>query len=262
MTNPLIEGARNFRDVGGYATNDGRVVRSGLVFRSAHLADLTDRDLETFADIGIKTIIDYRPEVEKEMTGHDRVPPGVRHRTITIGDPTLAPEVHRAMQLGDFSALHDLEEGNRMLIREYAAELGQALRLISDADNLPLVFHCIGGKDRTGMTSLLLLALLGVGIDQIRTDYLKSNDAVAPTAEAQEAFFSSLVKRTGHNGELSNEQRHALQRFFILDESYFAAAWDEIHEVAGSLDRYVADHLGLSDDEVASLHDLLLVSAD
>ena len=78
MTQRLIEGARNFRDIGGYRTVDGRVVRSGLVFRSAHLANLTDRDLETFADIGIKTIVDYRPDIEKEMTGHDRVPPGTR----------------------------------------------------------------------------------------------------------------------------------------------------------------------------------------
>ena len=261
MAEELVEGARNFRDIGGYSTADGRSVRHGRVFRSAHLANLTNRDLDTFAALGIKTIIDYRPEVEKEMTGHDRVPPGVDHHTIAIGDPTLAPEAHRAMQLGDFSALHDLEEGNRLLIREYADELGQALRLISQANNLPLVFHCIGGKDRTGMTGLLLLAILGVPLDQVKADYLKSNDAVAPTPEAQEAFFNSLVKRTGHNGELTDEQRHALRRFFILDESYFEAAWDEIHLLAGSLDNYVASYLGLTDEHVASLRDLLLVPA-
>ena len=261
MTHSLMEGARNFRDIGGYTTTDGRSVRRGRVFRSAHLANLADRDLSKFADLGIRTIIDYRPEVEKEMTGHDRVPPGVQHHTITIGDPTMAPEVHRALQRGDFGALHDLEEGNRLIIREFAQELGQTLKMISEPDNLPLVFHCIGGKDRTGMTALLLLAILGVDRDQIKADYLRSNDAVAPTPEAQEKFFNSLVKRTGQDGELTDEQRHALQRFFILDKTYFDAAWDEIHKIAGSLERYVADHLGLSDDHVASLRALLLEPA-
>ncbi len=258
MTDRLIAGTRNFRDLGGYRTATGEVVASGLVFRSAHLANLTDDDLDTFKRLGIKTVIDFRPEVEKEMTGHNRLPDGVRYVTVAIGDPTMAPEVHRALQQGDFTALHDLEKGNRMIIREFSKELGQTLRLISEEDNLPLVFHCIGGKDRTGMTALLLLAILGVPAEQLKADYLKSNDAVAPTPEAQEAFFNAIVKRTGTNGELTDEQRHALRRFFILEDSYFDAAWDEIHRVAGSLDAYVEQHLGLSAEHVASLRSLLL----
>ncbi len=258
MTTRLIEGARNFRDLGGYTTADGRVVRKGLVFRSAHLANLTDGDVGKFAQLDIKTVVDFRPEVEKELTGHDRLADGVRYVSIPIGDPTLAPDVHRALEQGDFTALHDLESGNRMLIREYGAELGETIRLISEARRLPLVFHCIGGKDRTGMTALLLLAILGVPIDQIKADYLKSNDAVAPTAEAQERFFNTLVRRSGGNGAMTDTQRRALQRFFILEDTYFDAAWDEIEQVAGSFDRYVDLNLGLSADHVASLRDLLL----
>lgn len=258
MADKLIEGARNFRDLGGYRTAAGEVVRRGRVFRSAHLANLTDDDLAAFRRVGIRTVIDFRPEVEKEMTGHNRLPDGVRYETVAIGDPTLAPEVHRALQQGDFTALHDLEQGNRMIIREFSGELGQTLRIISEEENLPLVFHCIGGKDRTGMTSILLLAILGVPAEQIKIDYLKSNDAVAPTPEAQEAFFDALVKRSGENGELTDEQRFALRRFFILEDSYFDAAWDEIHQVAGSLDAYVDQHLGLTAEHVSSLKALLL----
>ena len=258
MVDPVITGARNFRDLGGYRTVDGRVVRSGRVYRSAHLANLTDADLVTLERLGIRTVVDFRPDVEKEMTGHDRLPDGVRYVTVAIGDPTLAPDVHQALQHGDFTALHDLEQGNRMLIREFGEELGRTLRLISEAGNLPLVFHCIGGKDRTGMTAVLLLAILGVPTDQIRADYLRSNDAVAPTPEAQEAFFDTLVKRSGANGELTDEQRLALRRFFILDDSYFDAAWDEIRRLAGSLDRYVKEHLGLADTHIAAMRNALL----
>lgn len=261
MTAKLIEGARNFRDLGGYTTTDGHVVRRGRVFRSAHLANLTDGDLETFRRLGIRTVVDFRPDTEKDLTGHNRLPDSVRYVTVPIGDVTLAPQVHRALQRGDFTALHNLEEGNRTLIREYGAELGQTLRMISEADNLPLVFHCIGGKDRTGMTALLLLAILGVPAGQIRADYLRSNDAVAPTAEAQEGFLNALIRRGAPDREVTAEQRHALRRFFILEDGYFDAAWDEIHQIAGSVDAYAAEHLGLDKAAIASLRDLLLESA-
>ncbi len=82
MADKLIEGARNFRDLGGYRTTAGEVVRCGRVFRSAHLANLTDGDLETFTKLGIRTVVDFRPEVEKDLTGHNRLPEGVRYLTL------------------------------------------------------------------------------------------------------------------------------------------------------------------------------------
>ncbi len=260
MTHSLMEGARNFRDVGGHRTKTGEYVKSGLIFRSDRLSGLTDADLERFADLGINTVVDFRPDVEKEMTGHNRLPDGVAQVTFAIGDAAMAPDVRYALEHGDFTALPDLEEGNRRLIREFSSELGSALRMMTEAANLPLVFHCIGGKDRTGMTAALLLAILGVPEEDIRRDYLRSNDALGTDPAAQEAFFNRILRRNRQATPLRSKERLALQRFFILEDSYFEAAWDEIRQVAGSLDSYVRDHLGLGDEETASLRRLLLES--
>lgn len=259
MGHSLMEGARNFRDVGGHPTKDGHRVRRGLVYRSDRLASLTDGDMRTFARLGIRTVVDFRPQAEKEMTGHNRMPAGVTYRTFEIGDAAMAPQVRRALEEGDFTALPDLEEGNRRLVRDFAGELGAAIRLMADGDNLPLVFHCIGGKDRTGMTAMLLLSILGVPAERVRADYLRSNDALGASPEAQEAFLRRFLG--GEPGDaLSEENRSALRRFFILEDSYFDAAWDEIGLIAGSLDQYVRSHLGLTERHVAALRELLLES--
>ncbi len=261
MPHSLMEGARNFRDIGGFGTDDGSRVRTGMVFRSDRLANLTDSDMERFADLGIRTVVDFRPDLEKELTGSNRLPDGVHYVTFPIGDAAMAPDVRFALEHGDFTALPDLMEGNRRLIREFPGEIGATLRMIGEASNLPPVFHCIGGKDRTGMTAALLLAILGVPEDDIRADYLRSNDALGTDAAAQAAFLNGFLQRSGRSTELSDEERRALRRFFILEDSYFDAAWDEIAMVAGSLDAYVRDHLGLSEDEIASLRHLLLEPA-
>ncbi len=258
MPHSLMEGARNFRDVGGHRTVTGERVRIGLVFRSDRLSGLTDADLERFSDLGIKTVVDFRPDVEWEMTGHNRLPDGVSSDTFRIGDAAMAPDVRYALEHGDFTALPDLEDGNRRLIRDFPSELAAALRMMADRDNLPLVFHCIGGKDRTGITAVLLLGILGVPKQEIRRDYLKSNDALGTDPVDQEAFLSRILNRNRRTTPLRDEERLALRRFFVLEDSYFAAAWDEIGQIAGSLEDYVRDYLGLSDEEIAGLRRTLL----
>jgi protein-tyrosine phosphatase len=257
MTKTMLEGAPNFRDVGGYSTQDGGVIRSGVVFRSGHLADLTDDDVETVGGAGIKTIIDFRPERERELSGYDVVMDGVDYVSIPIGDPAMAPHVYRALQDGDFSALPDIEVANRTLIRDCSSQLGEALRIISNPANLPVVIHCIGGKDRTGMTAALLLTLLGVPWPTVRDDYLRSNARLGSSAADQDAFISRLAKRAP-SGVITEENRLALRRFFVLDPAYLDAAWDEIGLVAGSFDRYVEGHLKLSAGDITSLRSMLV----
>jgi len=258
MSHSMLKGARNFRDLGGHVSEDGRRVKSGLVFRSDRLANLTDGDVDRLRELGIRTVVDFRPEEERDLTGHNRLPEGVATVTIPVLDMPMAQSMYKALGEGDFSAMPDLEEHNRSLVRDFAAEFGEALRLIADEDNLPLVFHCIGGKDRTGMTAALLLALLGVPVDDVRRDYVRSNDALGEDPAAQEAFLNGVIKRRGVNEELNPAAREGLRRFFVLEDAYFDAAWDEIHQMAGSLNAYAAKHLGLGNGDIAELRRLLL----
>ncbi len=261
MAHSLMKGARNFRDVGGHLTDNGHRVKTGLVYRSDRLSGLTDDDQATFRALGIRTVIDFRPDIEKEMTGYNRMPENVEYLTFEIGDAAMAPQVRRALRDGDFTALPDLKEGNRRLVGEFAGQLGSALRVIANSDRLPLVFHCIGGKDRTGMTAMLLLGILGVQAESIRADYLRSNDALGVDVAAQQAFISRILGGKRDPAQLTTRNRDALRRFFILEDSYFDAAWDEITRIGGSLEGYVRDHLGLTNDHVGTLRESLLEPA-
>ena len=251
-----LEGAPNFRDIGGYAAAGGFVVKHGLVFRSGHLAHLTDGDLDLLHSLGIKTVIDFRPRYEKEMTGHNRMPDQINYVPIPIGDPAMAPEVKRALVDGDFSFLPDLRDANRTLIRDFSIQLGAALQLIAEPDNLPLVFHCIGGKDRTGMAAALLLTLLGVPFSTVKDDYMKTNGRLERDADIDAVIDRLAAERNWDS--IPEEGRRALRRFFVLEEEYIEAAWDEIERVAGTFCGYAHRYLGLSDAKIQKMRSALL----
>ena len=257
MSSTILDGAPNFRDLGGHRTVDGLRVRSGLVFRSGHLAKLSDSDLERFTDGRVRTVVDFRPQMEREMTGIDRLPNATEYVAIPIGDPSMAPHVKQALEEGDFTVLPDLRQANRNLINSFGEQLGRMISMTATTDNLPLVFHCIGGKDRTGMAAALLLTILGVPWETVRDDYLQSNGRIGGTVPDQDAFIDSVIER--HDAApLSDDNRAALRRFFVLEPEYIDAAWDEIDRVAGSFDEYVRHGLGLSDPTIQAIRVNLL----
>jgi protein-tyrosine phosphatase len=252
-----LEGAPNFRDLGGYRTIEGRVVRSGRVFRSGHLAALTDADLARLEAAGIRTIVDFRPSNEQEVFGVDRMPPSARLVSIPIGEAGMAPAVQAALGRGEYRSLPDLAVGNRVLVRDHAAQLGEALRLVAAGENHAVVLHCIGGKDRTGVAAALLLSLLGVPWAEVVRDYLRSNERLTGPDSTQRRL---LAAATGADPDksLPPEDVDALRRFFQVESSYLEAARDEIERISGSIEAYARDELGVTDQNVASLQELLL----
>lgn len=176
-----LQGAFNFRDLGGYPTADGRTVRRRTVFRSDNLRDLTDGDVATVAALGIRVIHDFRLE-------HERVEYPSRL-------PTPAPEVV-LLSVGDLPGqdstmvemVTEMLRGDREMApasfweHHYVDLLGVAqphfaalLTSLADAERLPALFHCAGGKDRTGLAATLLLHVLGVADDVILDDFLLTN---------------------------------------------------------------------------------------
>src|SRR3954454_24008019 len=82
-----LEGAMNCRDLGGYATADGRTTRWGCVYRSDGLDQLTDADLSLLEDLGIKLVCDFRMDHEVDVAP-SRLPnhPDLRRQRLPIGD--------------------------------------------------------------------------------------------------------------------------------------------------------------------------------
>ncbi|MFV1960245.1 MAG: tyrosine-protein phosphatase [Acidimicrobiia bacterium] len=249
----VLEGTPNFRDLGGYASTDGRIVRTGRVFRSGYLAKSTDDDLATLTRLGIRTVVDFRSKLGLETFGSDRLPDGVEYVWIPIGSVDADPAIRHAFETGRFSELPNLAAVNRVLIRENAAEFGQLMLLMADSPNLPLIFHCIGGKDRTGIAAALLLSILGVPWSLVRSDYLASNAHFGASIETR---LSRLNEEAG--GKLDPSDLEAARRFFIVEGEDIDAVRDEILAVAGSIEAFVAKNMGVPTDAMESIRDELL----
>jgi len=173
-----LQGGSNFRDLGGYRTADGRTVRRGAVFRSAHLGSLTDEDRVALGRLGVRTIVDLRGVDEAAETPHRidgvacrivgaHIEPGVGDRIRgAVADGTANP--HLMMQF--------LTDHYRDYPRRCAPGFRTLFATLSDGAHRPLVFHCTAGKDRTGFASALLLSLLGVPWEAVVEDYLRTNE--------------------------------------------------------------------------------------
>ena len=173
-----LEGGSNFRDLGGHRTGDGRRVKSGAVFRSAHLGALTDTDRTAIGRLGLRTIVDLRGVNEAAETPHlvagtgasivgAHIEPGVGERIRgAVADGSASPELMARF----------LTDHYRDYPRRCTPGFRTLFNVLSDGKLRPLVFHCTAGKDRTGFAAALLLTLLGVHWNDVMNDYLRTNE--------------------------------------------------------------------------------------
>ncbi len=165
-----LEGANNTRDIGGYSTPDGQIVRRQTVYRSGTLSKLTPAGCDAFGELGVKMVIDFR----------DRLTPWPPFD----GDPWCVFLSTAVISL-PVGAGGDDGTGRPAYVQAFfnhADSYRQAFERIADLANLPLLYHCGAGKDRTGIMTALLLTLLGVDRQTVTADYLLSNqvDAAVP----------------------------------------------------------------------------------
>jgi protein-tyrosine phosphatase len=179
-----LEGMPNFRDLGGYLTEDGRRVRWGRVYRSGVLARLTPDDLTTLERLGIKLICDLRSQAEVDDQPTLLKAGAVQH--LPIQDKQVdASTIRQKLERGDLSGLdvNTMSESYKRLLGRFGATFGRVMRLLADPENLPAVFHCSAGKDRTGLSAMFLLTILGVPRETITRDYDLTNALTAPMRE-------------------------------------------------------------------------------
>lgn len=164
------EGCLNVRDLGGVALEDGGETRFGALIRSDNVRGLTDAGWRSLEEHGVTRIVDLRwPEELAEDAPRD-VDVDVVHVSL-LGrlDPDFEDDVFDYMAAGD-PAGYWASAYTQMLDR-HARNFARALAAIADADGGAVVFHCAGGKDRTGLVAALLLRLAGAPVDEIARDY-------------------------------------------------------------------------------------------
>lgn len=190
------DGLFNARDLGGLARRDGGATPTGRVFRSESVDRLTDAGWGVLHDAGIRTIVDLRaPSEAAQDTG--RRPDWVT--TVVVDHDGLDDEPAFWEPYWETGLV-----GTPLYYGPHLAELpertGAALRAIAHAEPGGVLFHCAGGRDRTGIVALALLAIAGVEPAAIVTDHLATVDnapallaamGVPPTEDRIEALCAA-----------------------------------------------------------------------
>jgi protein-tyrosine phosphatase len=258
-TEPRLAGVRNFRDVGGLPTVDGRRVRFGRLYRSGHLAHATPQDTEFLAGLGLRTVFDFRNAADIALDGADVQLPGTRHVEMPLNDPAEGAAFWRIVRDGDITALREAL-GNGMASRRMcvsyrnmiltrAADHARLLRTLADEDGLPALLHCAAGKDRAGLSIAVVLLALGVEREAIEVDYLESN---APHRRYR------MRRGADGNAPIEEEARALLSPLFEARVEYLDTAFDTIRETWGTPERYLAEALDCGPERRERLREQLL----
>lgn len=245
----------NFRDLGGWTTSSGRV-KPGVLFRSAEFADLSGDDLAAFGALGIRSVYDLRTADERSANPNT-LPDGIEYIALDILADAAGAGPAQVLQaladadtaretLGDGKAVALFEEAYRQIVSLPSALAGyrQFFLDLADEAHRPAVFHCTTGKDRTGWAAVAFLSLLGVSDEDIRTDYLLTNDQLLPSMQP---LLDQIAAR-GIDIEL-------LRPVIGVQTEYLDAALDEMRTRYGTIDGYFADGLGLDAATTAQIRD-------
>jgi protein-tyrosine phosphatase len=259
-----LEGAANFRDIGGYPAAGGKRIKPGLVFRSDALFKLTDADYEKLSKLGISTVCDFRTSFERQREATNwRAKPEPATMNPEMGgggqpgqDPTRAfmgpllaasaesPE--KAQAVGD----QLMRDGMVRMVTEEAPQIGKMLKALAATDK-PFLYHCTAGKDRTGVSTAILMKILGVPEESIYEDYLLINK-IQPPAQ----FASLMAKRLEAYAGRPVDPK-AFEPLMGTKREWLTAGFAAM----GDFDTYRRDKLGLSDAEAAKLRSRLLEAA-
>lgn len=264
MKERILQGAPNFRDLGGMETADGRRVKPHRLLRCGHLHDLTEDDRRRIVEeFRLKTVIDLRtsgemarkPDVVLPGVTYVHLPifenqaEGVTRETVTENDPVgRMIEMARKMEGQAFERMRELykvffdDHGIAMYRRFFEQVLAQ--------EEGAVLWHCTMGKDRCGTAAALLETALGVPYETVLADYLATNEFVLPETE------KTIQKaRERIDDEVLFEQMRVLDSVY---EEFLDTVLGIAVERSGSVEQFIAAELGMTPEKLERLRDMYL----
>ena len=237
-----LEGGSNFRDLGGYPSQDQKHVKWGHLYRSADVSKLTENDFKTLSDLHLATVCDLRGPDELK-TNPDKLPVGIQYINLPAGSENTRVNMNYGKINGD-SMIRSGYTKTDHLKAKYKPMFDQLLALPSDKS---LMFHCTAGKDRTGMGAALILSALSIDRKYILADYAATNIF---WKDAREKMLAGMAQR--------GMDASALKPMLAADPKYLELFFNTIDSKYGSMDKFLREEMELSAEKITKLKGLYL----
>ncbi len=254
-----LEGVLNTRDLGGLKTEDGRSVRAGQLIRSGEIDEISVNSMQNLDDMGVSVIVDLRTTAE--ATAHPaQWPEGkgpVRHNfPVMENESQMIEDMRASIKSGTARA----EETDALfagafgyIATDYTDEYRDLFDvLLEQPEGQAVLYHCSGGKDRTGVATALVLTALGVTKEDIQADFMMSN-ALKDADNKAEQIAAEVNAAQG-----TSMTAEAVWPSLGVRESYLDEFYNSIEESYGSVDSYLREGLGLTDEELETLRNRYL----
>lgn len=253
-----FEKITNFRDIGGLPTEDGRVMKRGILFRSGEPSRLIAEDLEKLHALNLKLICDLRTPNECKS----RIMPTHQNRTIRVVNIPISQHeedytrfeffmlMMKSAKTIDFEKM--MKDFYRRIAFESMPQIRDVITLLGEEKNVPALIHCAGGKDRTGVMVALIQLLAGVARDTVMADYMLSNSLTEARMKRAAAFlrYTSLFRLT----------HDRLKPLLEVRPDYLEDVLDELLSQYGSVEAYLIEGCGISEHSLHKVKELLLHS--
>ena len=238
----------NFRELGGYITRDGRVIRKGQFYRSGPLGMLTEKELEFVKGLNIRHVFDFRSDTEISELPDPQLPTAEYHpiNALTDADGNPVNFSPKTIEKTDFSKeigsnFLEIMYGNLPFTKAYK-EMFEAVK----KKETPILFHCTAGKDRTGIAAVLIMILLGVDEETALDDYELTNEY---RVSAIERFLERVAEIIGDDEDL----RHALRGVEGVNRENAELSLRRIRERFGDYETYFKAQFGIDEKMQAEL---------
>jgi protein-tyrosine phosphatase len=253
--NLSFEGAYNFRDMGGYINNEGRKIKWGLLYRSGHLSELTEKDQQFFQRLNIGLICDFRRIDEREIAP-SRLPPqnSIKVASLPIHTGSRQSFIEK-IQTGKTSR-QDMMGVMREIYMNYANNHADAFsdmfaNILNSSERAVLI-HCSAGKDRTGFATALILSTLGVGKDVIMKDYMLSRQYFPI-----DIALARATQNYAPDESIMFDPQIMLPVYEVQPE-YLNTSFQEIERQFGTIESYLYHQMGVTKEMANELKERFL----
>ncbi len=248
-----LDGCVNFRDLGGYRTADGCRVRWGCLFRSGHMANLSEAGKRDFAALDIRAVCDFR--LAEERASENAELPGAPP-IATIGIPPGVGDreyFHRVFASTDDPrvVLEAVHETMRSIVRDAGARYARMFEVLLAQHGGSVLLNCSAGKERTGIGSALVLSALGVPRATVLADFMLSRRYFPAQREIPRVREKYAVRAASDDAAIA-----LIMPLLETHESYLAAAFAVIDESHASCEAFLARVCKVGPAELRRLREL------